>query len=143
MGMRILAAVNGRVSERHPDLPGIERIIDLRFYRDVPGADTDSRNVVVLGDHMIDRSPCGTGTCAETALRHDRGELSIGEDFVSESILGTRFRGRLVGRATVGSGCNVRDAVRPCVTGSAYVTGLHNSVLQPGDPFPAGFRLGT
>jgi proline racemase/trans-L-3-hydroxyproline dehydratase len=119
------------------------RIIDLRFYRDVPGADTHSRNVVVLGDHMIDRSPCGTGTCAEMALRHDRGELSVGEDFVIESILGTQFSGRLVGRATVGSGGNACAAVRLCVTGSAYVTGFQNSVLQPGDPFPAGFRMGT
>lgn len=143
MGMRILAAVNERVAVHHPELPGIERIIDLRFYRDVAGAGTDSHNVVVLGDHMIDRSPCGTGTCAEMALRHDRGELSIGEDFVSESILGTRFTGRLVGRATVGSGGNAHAAVRPCITGSAYVTGFHSFVLQPGDPFPAGFKMGT
>lgn len=143
IGMRILAVLNERIAVHHPELPSIERIIDLRFYRDVAGGGTGSRNVVVLGDHMIDRSPCGTGTCAEMALRHDRGELAIGEDFVSESILGTRFTGRLLGRATVGRGSHAHAAVRPCITGSAYVTGFHNFVLQPGDPFPSGFRMGT
>jgi proline racemase len=142
-GMRILAAVNERVAVRHPELTDIERIIDLRFYRDVAERGVDSRNVVVLGDHMIDRSPCGTGTCAEMALRHARGTLDIGEDFVSESILGTRFTGRLVGLTTVGEGDDAFAAVRPRITGSAYVTGFHNMVLQPRDPFPEGFLLGT
>jgi proline racemase len=77
------------------------------------------------------------------ALRHDRGELSVGEDFVIESILGTRFSGRLVGRATVGSGGTASDAGSHGGAGSAYVTGFQNSVLQPGDPFLAGFRMGT
>lgn len=143
VGMRVLTAVNERVTVHHPELPDITRIIDLRFYDDVAEGGADSRNVVVLGDHMIDRSPCGTGTCAEMALRHAQGELAIGQDFVSESILGTRFTGRLLGPATVGSGDNAFAAVRPRITGSAYVTGFHSFVLQPGDPFPAGFKLAT
>lgn len=140
-GMRLLAAVNEAVVVRHPDLPDLKRIIDLRFYRTLDQAGTHSRNVVVLGDHMVDRSPCGTGTCAEMALRHSRGELALGQDLVVESIIGTRFTGRLLAETQVGSGPDAIPAVRPRVTGQAYVTGLHQFVLQPGDPFPGGFLL--
>ena len=137
LGMRILDVANQVVQVRHPDLPHIDKIIDLRFYRQ-PGDDgADSRNVVILGDHMVDRSPCGTGTSAETALRHAQGSLEVGESFTTESIIGTRFTGEVVAERTVGD----FPAVIPRVTGSAYLTGFHRFVLAPDDPFPAGFRL--
>ncbi len=88
LGMRILAAVNEQVSVRHPELPHIDRITDLRFYAEPASDVADSRNVVILGDHMVDRSPCGTGTSAEAALRYARGLLGLGESFVTESIMG-------------------------------------------------------
>jgi proline racemase len=139
--MHILAIANESIQVRHPELPHIDRIIDLRFYVE-PGTDgADSRNVVILGDHMVDRSPCGTGTSAETALRHARGRLDIGEWFVTESIIGTRFRGELVERTEVGSGDTRFPAVVPRITGSAYLTGFHRFVLEPSDPFPEGFQL--
>jgi proline racemase len=141
LGMRILAAANKQIAVKHPELPHIDRIIDIRFYVDGAGA-ADSRNVVVLGDRMVDRSPCGTGTCAEMALRHARGQLDVGRPFVAESILGTRFTGRVVGETQVGSGAEALPAVRPEITGSAYITGLQQFVLQPDDPFPEGFLLG-
>jgi proline racemase/trans-L-3-hydroxyproline dehydratase len=146
LGMRILAAGNEQITVRHPELPHIDRIIDMRFYAEpgdgeaVPGG-VHSRNVVVLGDHMVDRSPCGTGTCAEMALRHARGELRVGQDFVSESIIGTRFTGQIVAETLVGCSANALQAVRPQITGSAYITGLQQLVLEPGDPFPEGFLL--
>jgi len=138
LGMAVLAAANERVQVRHPELPHIDRMIDVRFYAmpDTEGA--DSRNVVILGDHMVDRSPCGTGTSAETALRHARGDLRVGESFVTESIIGTRFRGELVEETRVGD----FPAVIPRITGSAHLTGFHRFVLDPDDPFPRGFRLG-
>jgi proline racemase len=139
LGMRILEVANKRISVRHPELPHIDKIIDLRFYVEPGGPGADSRNVVILGDHMVDRSPCGTGTSAETALRHSRGRLAVGESFVTESILGTRFTGQVVRETRVGD----YPAVVPRVTGSAYVTGLHQFLLDPHDPFPAGFRLRT
>jgi proline racemase len=153
LGMRILAVANQEVKVRHPELPHIDRIIDLRFYVDVPGHESptrppgsrtpDSRNVVVLGDHMVDRSPCGTGTSAEAALRHAEGRLPVGQSFVTESIIGTRFTGTVVAETTVGSEDESFPAVIPRITGSASITGFHQFVLDPDDPFPDGFRLRT
>jgi len=141
LGMRILAAANEQIPVRHPELPHIDRIIDLRFFVE-PGSDgADSRNVVVLGDHMVDRSPCGTGTCAEIALRYARGQLGLGEPFVTESIIGTRFTGQVIAETQVGSDSEIFPAVIPEVTGSAYITGFHQFVLDGEDQFPEGFRL--
>ncbi|NLF11577.1 MAG: proline racemase [Anaerolineaceae bacterium] len=138
LGMSILAAANAQISVRHPELPELDRMIDLRFYQArMFGGLPRSRNVVVLGDHMVDRSPCGTGTCAEMALHHARGQLALGQPFLVESILSTCFEGQLLAETRVGG----LPAVRPRVTGSAYVTGFNRFVLQPGDPFPQGFQL--
>jgi proline racemase len=141
LGMRILAVANETIEVRHPELPHLDRIIDLRFYVEPGTEGADSRNVVILGDHMVDRSPCGTGTSAETALRHAQGRLEVGESFVTESIMGTRFRGELVETMEVGSEDARFPAVIPLITGSAYLTGFHRFVLDPDDPFPEGFRL--
>ena len=137
VGMRVLEAANEVVDVRHPELPHIDRMIDVRFYGEPMDPGADSRNVVILGDHMVDRSPCGTGTSAETALRHARGCLAVGESFVTESIIGTRFTGECVAEATVGD----FPAVIPRITGRAHLTGFHRFVLDADDPFPDGFRL--
>ncbi|MGD2146245.1 MAG: proline racemase family protein [Anaerolineae bacterium] len=137
LGMHVLAVANETVQVRHPVLPHIDRMIDLRFYCEPGTQGADSRNVVILGDHMVDRSPCGTGTSAEMALRHAQGRLKVGQSFVTESILGTRFSGEIVGETEVGP----YTAVIPRITGSAYLTGFHRFVLDPSDPFPSGFRL--
>lgn len=141
LGMRILAAANEQIPVQHPELPYIDKIIDVRFYLEHASDGADSRNVVILGDHMVDRSPCGTGTCAEVALRYSRGQLRPGEPMVTESILGTRFTGQMINETQVGSGSEVFPAVIPKVTGSAYITGFHQFVLDGEDPFPEGFRL--
>lgn len=142
-GMRILAAANEQIAVRHPELPHIDNIMDVMFHV-VPGSnEANSRNVVILGDHMVDRSPCGTGTCAQLAVRYARGQLSLGEPFVTESIIGTRFTGQVLAEAQVGSGSEVFPAVIPRITGSAYITGFHQFVLDPEDPFPEGFQLKT
>jgi proline racemase len=135
--MHILAVANRQIAVQHPELPHIDRMIDLRFYVEPGTQGADSRNVVILGDHMVDRSPCGTGTSAEAALRHAQGRLGIGESFVTESIIGTRFTGEVVAEAEVGG----FPAVIPRITGSAYLTGFHEFALDPRDPFPEGFHL--
>jgi proline racemase len=71
------------------------------------------------------------------AQLHARGELGIGADFVNESLLGTTFTGRLIAETTVGD----RTAVIPTVTGRAWITGMAQYLLDPTDPFPAGFTL--
>ena len=152
LGMRILTHANREIAVHHPELPHIDKIIDLRFYNEIEHGEAalgssgsegaTSRNVVILGDGMVDRSPCGTGTSAEAALRHAKGRLQVGQSFVTESIIGTRFRGEVVAETTVGDGDQSFPAVIPRITGQAYVTGFHRLVLNPEDPFPQGFHLG-
>ncbi len=96
-----------------------------------------SRHAMVIRPRWFDRSPCGTGTSARMAQLWARGELALGVDFVNESFLGTRFIGRLVGETTVAG----RPAVEPTVTGRAWITGTAQYLLDPEDPFPAGFLL--
>jgi proline racemase len=86
----------------------------------------------------IDRSPCGTGTSARMAVLHAKGQLGIGEDFRHEGILGTVFTGRLLEETTVGD----RGAVVPQITGTAWITGIADYVVDPTDPFPEGFTVG-
>jgi proline racemase len=86
----------------------------------------------------FDRSPCGTGTSARMAQLHARGELALDTDFVNESYIGSRFIGRLVEETALTDGVT---AVVPTITGRAWVTGTAQYVLDPTDPFPAGFLL--
>ena len=86
----------------------------------------------------IDRSPCGTGTCAKMATLHAKGKLGLNEDFQHEGILGTVFTGRLIGETTVGP----YRAVIPTLSGQAWITGFANYVIDAEDPFPEGFTVG-
>jgi proline racemase len=86
----------------------------------------------------IDRSPCGTGTSARMAAMYARGELGIGADFRHESIIDTVFTGRLVETVRLGD----VSAVVPEITGHAWITGFASYVVDPTDPFPAGFTVG-
>ncbi|NIS29005.1 MAG: proline racemase, partial [Actinobacteria bacterium] len=80
-----------------------------------------SRNVCVFADGEVDRSPTGTGVSARLAIHHARGEIGPGDELVFESILGTRFGGRVVRQERFGP----HDAVVPEVRGSARITGRH------------------
>jgi proline racemase len=134
-GLEIMAAVN----EDPPVHPEDERISGCRhviFH--APGRDgAHARNATAIHPGWLDRSPCGTGTSARMAQLHARGELALGEPFVNESLIGTRFTGRLVEETRVGG----LAAVVPEITGRAWVTGTGTYVLDAEDPFPAGFAL--
>jgi proline racemase len=93
---------------------------------------------MVIRPGYFDRSPCGTGTSARMAQLHARGQLGLDETFVNESLLGRPFLGRLVGTEDVAG----VPAVVPTITGSAWITGTSQHVLDPSDPFPIGFLLG-
>jgi proline racemase len=86
----------------------------------------------------LDRSPCGTGTCAKMAALHAKGQLGLNRDFVHEGILGTTFTGRLIEETRVGP----YPAVVPTLSGQAWITGFAQYVLDPEDPFPNGFTVG-
>jgi proline racemase len=87
---------------------------------------------------VLDRSPCGTGTCAKMAVLHAKGQLAIGEAFRHESIVDTVFTGRLVAEAHVGD----RAGVVPEITGSGWIYAFTSFVVDPTDPFPEGFTVG-
>jgi proline racemase len=86
----------------------------------------------------IDRSPCGTGTCAKMAALYAKGQLGLGQDFCHEGILGTLFTGRLIEETQVGP----YRAVVPTLSGAAWITGIAQYVVDPDDPFPNGFTVG-
>jgi proline racemase len=134
-GLELMAAVN----EDPPVHPEDQRIAGCRhvvFH--APGRDgAHARNATSIHPGWLDRSPCGTGTSARMAQLHARGGLALGEPFVNESLIGTRFTGRLVGETRVGD----LPAVVPEITGRAWVTGTGTYVLEADDPFPAGFAL--
>jgi proline racemase len=135
-GLKIMAAINDQRRPAHPVDPGINGCKHVQLV--APGSDrTDARNAMVIHPGWFDRSPCGTGTSARMAQLHARGELGLGEDFVNESLLGTAFTGRLLEAATVGE----TPAVIPTVSGRAWITGMAQYLLDPTDPFPAGFTL--
>lgn len=112
--------------------------------------DADAKNVVVVSSDLdgrkstssplgaVDRSPCGTGTCARMAVLHARGKLRLNQEFHHEGILGTKFVGRIVRETEVGS----YRAIVPTLTGSAWITGISTYMLDPDDPFPSGFTVG-
>ena len=103
-----------------------------------PGRDgADARAAVAIHPGWLDRSPCGTGTSARMAQLHARGVLALEEPFVNESVIGTRFTGRLVDTTDVAG----VPAVIPEITGRAWITGMGQYMLDAEDPFPAGFSL--
>jgi proline racemase len=133
-GLELMAAVPEPVHPENPAIRGCRHVI----WTGPPGDGADGRAATAIHPGWIDRSPCGTGTSARMAQRHARGLLALGEPFVHESIIGSRFTGRLVDECAVGD----LRAVVPEITGRAWITGTAHYVLDPSDPFPDGFRLG-
>lgn len=135
-GLDIMAAVNAEEEPVHPLEPSIRGLHHV--YLTAPGSDAKhSRHAMAIHPGWFDRSPCGTGTSARMAQLHARGELALGQDFVNESFIGSRFTGRLIGETDVAG----RPAVIPSVTGRAWITGTAQYTLDPEDPFPSGFIL--
>jgi proline racemase len=135
-GLAIMGAINATTPPVHPEDPRISGCRHVVFFE--PGRDgASARNATAIHPGWLDRSPCGTGTSARMASLWSRGELGLGEDFVNESVIGTRFVGRLVEETVVGG----VPAVVPEVTGRAWITGMGQYLLDASDPFPAGFGL--
>jgi len=146
----IKAAAREQLPVSHPENPGIHdvTIAQLSAPPSRPGAHRKNTVVVSTGTldwskpsswtGALDRSPCGTGTCAKMATLHAKGKLALGEDFVHEGILGTTFTGRLIEKTQVGP----YAAVTPTLSGTAWITGFAQYVVDPEDPFPEGFTVG-
>jgi trans-L-3-hydroxyproline dehydratase len=100
-------------------------------------AGAHSRNVCVFAEGEVDRCPTGTGVSARLAIHHARGEISVGEPMLVESIIGTIFTGRIVETTTYGP----YAAIIPQVEGTAHITGRHEFLIDPDDPLRDGFIL--
>ena len=150
IGEMIKKAASEQLEAVHPDNPEISGVTVAELVGPPSHPDATAKNAVVVStgsldwNHpaswtgAVDRSPCGTGTCARMASLHAKRRLGLHEDFVHEGILGTLFTGRLIEETTVGE----LPAVVPQLTGSAWITGFAHYVLDPEDPFPTGFTVG-
>jgi proline racemase/trans-L-3-hydroxyproline dehydratase len=138
-GRAVKAALAGTEHARHPSDDRLSGIYGTILYDDLGDADGGprQRNVTVFADGEVDRSPCGSGTCARAALLHADGRLRDGGVLVHESIVGTAFRARVAASVRAEG----RDAVVVEVEGAAYRTGEHRFVLDPRDPVGTGFVL--
>jgi len=137
LGMLIIEAANEQLEVLHPTRPEVTTVDVAEFYDPSEHPKKRGRNVVVYGEAHMDRSPCGTGTAAKMTLLHHHGLLGINQTFTNRSPLGSVFEGRIVKETRIGD----IDGVVAEVRGSAYITGFHEFVLDPRDPFPGGFLL--
>jgi len=150
IGEMIKAATQDQLPVVHPENAEIAGVSIAQLSGPPLSRDADRKNAVVVSTGKldwgrpatwtgaIDRSPCGTGTCAKMAALHAKGQLPVGQDFRHEGILGTIFTGRLLEETMVGP----YRAVVPTITGRAWITGFAQYVVDAEDPFPEGFTVG-
>ncbi|MBV8827685.1 MAG: proline racemase family protein, partial [Acidobacteriaceae bacterium] len=146
----IKAAAREQLPVSHPDNPGIQGITIAQLSGPASQPGVDRKNAVVVSTGtldwsrpqswtgVLDRSPCGTGTCAKMATLHARGRLALNQEFRHAGILGTVFTGRLIEETSVGP----YGAVVPTISGRGWITGFAEYVVDADDPFPTGFTVG-
>lgn len=122
----------------HPENPNIKGVSILEFTEPLNRDRMEAVNTVVVSPGRFDRCPCGTGSCARMAILHARGQLGVGERFTHRSIIGSTFECRIRGTTKLGG----YDAILPTVKGSAFIYSFKQMVVDPADPWPAGFRVG-
>ena len=137
IGMEIKMAAEAQQAIVHPLEPGLRGIYGTIFTGPPRDEHADLRNVTVFADAEVDRSPCGTGTAAVMAVIDAMGLLAEDRAFQHESLIGTRFAGRVRSRTLVGE----HQAIVPEIEGSAWITGEHTFLIDDGDPLKDGFRL--
>jgi len=150
IGEMIKAAAKEQCPIVHPEQPGFDGVTIAQLSGPPLKDDADWQNAVVVSTGeldwnkpstwtgAIDRSPCGTGTCAKMATLYAKGKLALNQDFRHAGVLGTVFTGRIVEETQVGK----YRAVVPTLGGQAWITGMATYVVDPDDPFPDGFTVG-
>ncbi len=136
-GTSIKRAVAEARSVDHPFEEDLSFLYGTIFVGEPEDPNSHSRNVCVFADGEVDRCPTGTGVSGRLALHHARGEVKVGEWIEIESILGTRFRGRILETTQFGP----HPAVVPEIEGTAHITGRHEFLIDPTDPLAEGFLL--
>jgi trans-L-3-hydroxyproline dehydratase len=137
VGMEIKHAIESAQTIVHPLDAGLRGIYGTIFTGPPSDEGADLRNVTIFADAEVDRSPCGTGTAAVMAVVDAMGLLAADRPFVHESLIGTRFKGRVTNHTLVGE----HQAIVPEIEGSAWITGEHTFIVDDSDPLKNGFRL--
>lgn len=135
LGMAIIEAANQQLPAYHPERPEVNTIDVAEFYQETGTG--EGRSVVVYGEAHMDRSPCGTGTAAKMTLLHHHNALQQGQMYRNSSPLGTTFEGEIVDQTSIAQ----FDGIIARIRGNAVITGYHQFVVDPADPFPKGFLL--
>lgn len=133
----IRSLVQGVYEPVHPVDSRIRGVSHVLWADKPKGEGADGRNAVFYGERAIDRSPCGTGTSARLAHLVAKGKLAVGDRFVHESYIGSRFTGRVEEATMLGD----RPAIIPSIEGSAIVTGFNTIWVDQADPFWKGFSV--
>lgn len=150
IGEMVKAAAREQLPVVHPEQPGFAGITISQLSGPAHAPGHHARNAVIVSTGSfdwakpstwtgsIDRSPCGTGTCAKMAVLHAKGQLAAGQPFHHESVLGTLFTGEIVEETRVGD----RAAIVPTLSGQGWITGFSQYVMDPTDPFQQGYTVG-
>lgn len=121
----------------HPEDPTINGLSHILWTGATLDKNSTARNAVFYGDKALDRSPCGTGTSARMAQWYTRGKLKKGEDFVHESIIGSKFIGRIEEETELDG----KKAIVPSIEGWAQITGYNTIIIDDDDPYALGFQV--
>jgi len=137
----IAQSIGEQAQIKHPEKDYI-KWLDMIIINDKPvnpeaNVRDTVRNVMMIPNKILDRSPSGAGTSARVATKYAKGELCLGETLVTESIIGTHFHAKAVREVSVGS----FKAIIPEVAGRSFATGIHTFVIDEEDPLKYGFRL--
>jgi len=138
-GIKITNAANEQLGFMHPENPDWSHISFCQIAAPLTKENGSllGRNTVVIQPGKLDRSPTGTGCSARMALLHHQGLLKPGEQYIGESIIGSRFYCTIDSLTKVGE----RNAIYPLISGQAWITGTHQHILDPTDPWPEGYRI--
>ena len=136
-GMAIKRAVMENRAIPHPFEEDLSFLYGTIFIGPAEQDDAHSRNVCVFAEGEVDRCPTGTGVSARLAIHFARGEVDINQSIIIESIIGTRFSGKILNTSTFGP----HAAVLPEVSGEAHITGRNEFLIDPDDPLKGGFIL--
>lgn len=138
-GMKITKAANEQLGFVHPLNPDWDHISFCQIAAPLKQENgvSVSTNAVVIRPGKIDRSPTGTGCSARMAVLHAKGQLEVGEQLIGRSIIGSEFMCRIDSTTEISG----RPAIIPRISGRAWITGTHQHMLDPSDPWPEGYRL--
>ncbi|WP_439127952.1 4-hydroxyproline epimerase [Polaribacter sp.] len=122
----------------HPENKTIRDVSHMLWTGNPIDLNSSGRNAVFYGDKAIDRSPCGTGTSARLAQLHAKGKLKVGDSFIHESFIGSKFTGKIESETTI----NGKPAIIPSVQGWAKIYGYNNIIIDTeDDPYAYGFQV--